>query len=189
MAASTVASEVGYTAAPNVAVHLSLTDACAPLSARLSNDGSTFGSEVAYDALNTTLSWALSAGDGSKTVDVQVSDGADNTALLASQTIVLDTTKPTVPGTLTRTVACSGSNRTVTLHWGISTDTWLHGYRVYTSTDGVTWTAAGTTSAFTYSDNHRKSLDSVRYQVVAYDRAGNESNATNIVSLAKNQCS
>jgi hypothetical protein len=32
-------------------------------------------------------------------------------------------------------------------------------------------------------------LDSVRFQVVGYDKAGNESAATNIVSLSKNQCS
>ena len=96
---------------------------------------------------------------------------------------------PTVPGTLTRTVSCSGSDRTVHLGWGVSTDTNFHGYRVYKSTDGTTWSAIDTASSLSYDDVHKKNLDSVRFYVVGYDRAGNESNATNTVSLSKNQCS
>jgi fibronectin type 3 domain-containing protein len=77
----------------------------------------------------------------------------------------------------------------VNLAWGVSNDTNFRGYRVYRSTDGVTWGALGTTSSASYSDTHKKNLDSVRYYVVGYDKAGNESNATNLVTLSKNQCS
>jgi fibronectin type 3 domain-containing protein len=88
-----------------------------------------------------------------------------------------------------RSVSCSGTNRTVVLSWGASTDSNLRGYRLYRSTDGTTWSVLTTTTALTTSDTHKKSLDSVRFHVVGYDKAGNESAATNIVSLSKNQCS
>ena len=91
--------------------------------------------------------------------------------------------------TAARSVSCSGTNRTVVLTWGSATDTNLKGYRVYQSINSGTWQAIGTSSTTTSSDTHKKSLDSVRYYVVAYDKAGNESNATNIVSLSKNKCS
>ena len=39
------------------------------------------------------------------------------------------------------------------------------------------------------SDTTKKSLDSARYYVVAYDKAGNESIATPIIAFTKNQCS
>jgi fibronectin type 3 domain-containing protein len=144
---------------------------------------------VTYDPANEQISWALSSGDGVKTVDGIVFDGAGNSAVVDAQSVVLDTTLPAVPGTLTRTVSCVGDDRTVNLAWGVSNDTNFRGYRVYRSTDGVTWGALGTTSSASYSDTHKKNLDSVRYYVVGYDKAGNESNATNLVTLSKNQCS
>jgi fibronectin type 3 domain-containing protein len=69
-------------------------------------------------------------------------------------------------------------------------DTNFRGYRIYRSTDGVTWSVFVQVSQTTVSDNTlKKTLDSVRYYVVAYDKAGNESNATNTIALSKNQCS
>jgi prepilin-type N-terminal cleavage/methylation domain-containing protein len=181
-------AEVGYTAAANVTAKFVLTDSCTPVTVQLSNDGTAFGASVAYVGPSMTLSWALDEGDGTKTVTARATDGAGNVTTFSPVSIVLDETKPLVPGTLNRTVGCSGSNRTVNLTWGASIDTNLRGYRVYKSTDGVTWSAIDTASSFSYTDTHKKSLDSVRFYVVAYDRAGNESDATNVVSLAKNQC-
>jgi prepilin-type N-terminal cleavage/methylation domain-containing protein len=186
---STPNADVGFTAATNVGLTLSLSDPCTPITVAFSNDGVNFGAPVTYDPLNSSVSWSLSAGDGSKTIYATATDHAGNSRALGTQTLVLDTTHPTVPGTLTRTVACSGSDRTVTLSWGAATDTNFRGYRVYRSTDGVTWEAVSSASSFSYTETHKKSLDSVRFYVVAYDRAGNESNATNTVSLSKNQCS
>lgn len=182
-------SDAGYTGASSITVATSLTDSCSPIQFRLSNDNSTWGSWVTYDSLNPTVSWALSAGDGSKTVWLEAKDGKSNTATFSAATITLDTTKPTTPSSFTRTMSCSGSNRTVNLFWGASSDANFAGYRVYRSTDAVTWSAVTTTSALSYTDTHKKSLDSVRYYVVGYDRAGNESLATATISLSKNQCS
>ncbi|MCZ7526128.1 MAG: prepilin-type N-terminal cleavage/methylation domain-containing protein [Acidimicrobiia bacterium] len=191
ISSGTGVGDVGYTASPNATLHLTFGDDCAPLSAvaRFSNDGTTFGDDVVYDALNPTVSWTLSSGDGTKTVYGRVRDGSGNEADLTPQQIVLDTVAPTTPGTLARTVSCAGSNRTVTLYWGLSTDTNFRGYRLYRSTNNEAFEAVGTFTGTTTSETHAKKLDSVRYHVVGYDKAGNESDATNEIVLSKNQCS
>jgi hypothetical protein len=79
------------------------------------------------------------------------------------------------------------------LSWTASSDAEsnLRGYRIFRSTDGTTWSQVGSTVSTTFSNTHSKSLTSVRFYVVAYDRAGNTSLAapTPVISLAKNQCS
>jgi prepilin-type N-terminal cleavage/methylation domain-containing protein len=180
----------GFTAAASITVTMNLSDPCTPIQARLSNDGgSTWGVWTTYDPLNPTVAWTLPTGDGSKIVSFQTKDNKGNQAQFSNAIIVLDQTKPTTPASFTRTVTCSGSNRTVTLAWSLSNDTNFVGYRVYTSTDNITWTALLTTTSTSAVDVHKKSLDSVRYYVVGYDKAGNESNQSSIISLTKNQCS
>lgn len=180
----------GYTAAQSVTLNLTLSDSCTPIQARVGNTGGTWGAWTAYDPASPLFSWTLTAGDGTKTVNVEASDKVGNSGAIATLTITSDTTKPTVPGTLSRTVSCSGTDRTVVLSWGIATDTNLLGYRVYRSTDGVSWSVFAQVAQTTVSDaTLKKSLDSVRYYAVAYDKAGNESNATNTIALSKNQCS
>jgi prepilin-type N-terminal cleavage/methylation domain-containing protein len=182
-------SDIGYTASTTVALSLSFTDSCTPITLHLSNDGATWGTAITYDAVNPTVSWTLTAGGGTRSVYAQVFDGLSNVNAIGPNTIVLDTTVPTVPGTLSRTLSCSGSDRTVNLSWGSSTDTNFKGYRVYQSINSAAWSAIGTSSSSTFTDSNKKALDSVRYFVVGYDKAGNESNATNTISIAKNQCS
>src|SRR5262249_29417462 len=151
--------------------------------------GSTWSPWLTYDALNPTVAWTVTNGDGLKTIYFQTQDYLGQGTQFSNAVITLDTTLPSKPSFLNRTVSCSGSNRTVNLSWGISNDTNFTGYRVYRSTDGVTWSALLTTSSTAASDTHKKALDSVRYKVVGYDKAGNESLPTAIVSLVKNQCS
>ena len=95
----------------------------------------------------------------------------------------------TTPGSFARTASCGGVTRTVNLSWSAATDTYLVGYHLYRSTDGVTWVLLVNTAARAATDTNSKSLTSVRYYVTAYDSAGNESNASTTISLAKNQCS
>jgi prepilin-type N-terminal cleavage/methylation domain-containing protein len=186
----TSGAEAGFTAAKNVTLNLSPSDTCTPIQVRVGNEDGTWGAWTTYDPTSPQFSWSVTAGDGTKQVFVQASDALGNSTTIATLSIILDATKPTSPGTLGRTVSCSGSNRNVTLSWGISTDTNFRGYRVYRSTDGLTWSVFTQVSVTTAPDNTlKKSLDSVRYYVVAYDKAGNQSNATNIVTLSKNQCS
>jgi hypothetical protein len=55
--------------------------------------------------------------------------------------------------------------------------------------NGAAYAALATTAGTSYSDLDKKTLDSLSYKVVGYDKAGNESNPTNVISLSKNQCS
>lgn len=182
-------AEGGFTAATNVTLVMDFEDACTPITVRFANDGGELGADITYSATSPTLSWSLGTGDGTKEVSGVVRDGAGNETTLPAQSIVLDTEKPTTPDPLTRSASCHGSDRTVALSWGFSTDTNFRGYRVYRSTDGFTWSALATTTGNSVTDRHSKGLDSTRYYVVGYDKAGNESDATNVVSLSKNQCS
>lgn len=181
-------AEAGFTASASVTISMSFSDGCAPIRARFSNDNVTYGSFVTYDASNPTVSWTLTSGDGSKSVWARVRDGVDNEVTKGPETITLDATKPTVPANLGRTVSCSGNDRTVTLTWNASTDANFRGHRVYRSIDSGAWTALGTTSGTSYTDTHLKTYDSVRFKVRGYDKAGNESDDSTIISLAKNQC-
>lgn len=182
------ASQVGYTATTTVTVTLSLSSCGSGVAVNLSNDGITWSPDITYDSANPTSAWTLSGGEGTH----QISGIAHNSVgswALGAQSLILDTTPPSTPGTLTRTASCSGSTRNVTLSWGTSSDTNLVGYRVYRSTDGVTWQSIASTTSTSASDSTSKGLTTVRYYVKAYDKAGNDSNATNTISLSKNQCS
>lgn len=184
------AAEVGYSASQSVTLRFSgVSDACTPIRLRFSNDGTTYGEDVYYDAINPTVSWSITSGDGAKQVWGKIRDGAGNERVLGPESATLDTIMPTVPGTLSRTVSCSGTSRTVNLSWGSSTDTNFRGYRVYKSINGAAFVELVTVSATVRTDIDAKGYDSVRFYVRAYDKAGNESDATNTISLAKNQCS
>lgn len=183
-------AQAGFTASTSATISLAPSDPCAPITVALSNDGTTFGSAITYDALNPTVTWTLPAGDGSKSVWARFTDAVGNVASLGPEAITLDMTKPATPGTLVKAnVVCSGTNRTVTVSWGSSMDVNFLGYRIYKSVDNAPFVTLATSASTSISDTDRKTLDSLRYKVVGYDKAGNESIATNEVSLAKNQCS
>lgn len=183
-------ADAGYTASQAVSLAFTgVSDPCTPILIRFSNDNATYGGDIVYDSLNPGSSWTLAAGDGTKSVWGKFRDGRGNEKTVGPKTVILDTTKPTVPGTLARTVACSGEDRTVNLSWGASTDANLNGYRIYKSVNNGPWTELATISATSKSDTDSKNYDSVRYYVVGYDKAGNESNGTNTIALAKHQCS
>ena len=180
--------QTGYTASTRIGLGMSLSDGCGPIRARFSNDGTTYGAETTYDAASSTVTWTLSSGDGTKTVYAKVRDGLGNETTLTSQSVILDTQKPGSPGTLVASISCAGTDRSVTLNWGTSSGSPL-GYRVYESDNSGAWAVQSTSSLLTFTTTHKKNLDSVRFYVAAYDAAGNESDGTNIISIAKNQCS
>lgn len=182
-------SQTGFTASPSVTITVAPADACTPISVQFSNDNVTFGSAFEYNSGSPTSTWALESGNGLKNVWAKFTDGVGNSGTVGPQSITLDQTAPTAPGTLTRTADCTGNDRTVNLSWGVSTDTNLVGYRVYKNTNDAGWVALSTTASLSSSDTDLKTLNSLSYKVVAYDKAGNEGPASNVVTLSKNQCS
>jgi type II secretory pathway pseudopilin PulG len=183
-------TQVGYTASTTVTVSMDFADCGTELYANFSNDGTTWGPDVVYDSSDPTTAWTLTGGEGSHLISGMVRSGLNGVPwLLGGASIILDTTLPTTPGALTRTASCQGSTRSVQLSWGTSSDTNLVGYRVYRSTDGTSWQIVSSTTGTSASDAHSKTLATVRFYVRAYDKAGNESSATNTITLSKNQCS
>ena len=178
---------VGYTPTRTVNLTLNFIDDCLPINYQASNDGVAWSADVPF-ATNHSLSWSLSVGDGSKTVYVRAKDNKGNLGPVLSQTIVLDTTLPIAPSTFTKTFNCDTQTyRIVNLSWGVATDTNLLGYRIYRSVNNGTYSALTTTptSTRTFQDTTGRRDDSVRYYVVGYDKAGNQSNASATIALAK----
>ena len=94
-----------------VTLTLSASDTQGPVTQmRFSNDGTSFSAAEAYA---TSKSWALTSGDGTKTVYVQYQDAAGNWSTAATDSIVLDTTAPSTSA-ITATVVTSSS---VTITW------------------------------------------------------------------------
>jgi hypothetical protein len=77
---------------------------------RFSNDGTTYSAAEAYA---TSKTWTLSAGDGTKTVYAQFQDAAGNWSTAVTDTIVLDTTAPTISAVVATVVTSSS----VTITW------------------------------------------------------------------------
>ncbi|WP_431026888.1 S-layer homology domain-containing protein [Lysinibacillus sp. LZ02] len=88
----------------NVTLSLTGTDANGPIEMRFSNDDVTWSG---WEAFSSSKSWTLSAGEGAKTVYVQLRDAASNTSSF-SNSIILDQTPPT--GTLAINNGASSTN-------------------------------------------------------------------------------
>jgi prepilin-type N-terminal cleavage/methylation domain-containing protein len=183
-------ASTGFTASTTVTITMALTGCGTSLIANFSNNGgATWGSDFYYSAVATTLAWTLPGGEGSKTISGRARDGAPGTPWsLTPQSIILDTTAPTKPASISRTASCSGSTRTVVLMWTASSDTYLVGYHVYVSSDGTTYSLLASASGLSKTTTNSKTSP-IYYKVKAYDSAGNESSATSVISLSKNQCS
>ena len=99
------------------------------------------------------------------------------------------TPSETIPPTTPTGLRATGAKAKVNLSWSGSTDaggSGLAGYRVWRSTTGASgaFTAIGTTSSASYTDsNVTKNVD-YWYRVTAFDNAGNQSPASNIVSAS-----
>lgn len=173
-------AQTGYTSSSTVTASITAADDCAPITMSFSNDDTTWS---APEPFATSKVWTLAAGDGPQSMSIRLIDGAGNTST-ASGSVIVDTAEPTMPAGFTATVLNSPPR--VQLTWMESSDTQgVLGYRIYVATGagsfqnqstGVShpcptnpcrWTHAGVKNKSTYT-----------YYVVAYDAAGNESDAT-----------
>jgi hypothetical protein len=90
----TIENGAKYTNSRNITLTLSATDSEGTVTQmKFSNDNVNYSSPESYQ---TTKSWTLSSGDGTKTVYVKYKDNSNNWSGLFSDTIVLDTTSPTI---------------------------------------------------------------------------------------------
>ena len=158
-----------YATSQSVNLTLSADDETSGISQmRFSNDGSNWSGWESYD---TSKSWTLSAGDGTKTVYVQYRDNAGNTGTY-TDTITLDTTwpsssvadLPTYQSTFSFPVSWSGSDA----YSGIAS------YDVqFRDGTGVSWedwqtSPIATSTAFAGEEGH-----TYYFQSRARDNAGN----------------
>lgn len=91
-----------------------------------------------------------------------------------------DTTPPSAPTNLTATAA---STSQINLSWTASTDNvGVTGYNISGSSDGVTFTAIGTSTTTSYSETGLAMGATRYYRVTAQDAAGNVSAASNTAS-------
>jgi prepilin-type N-terminal cleavage/methylation domain-containing protein len=173
-------SLAGFTSSSTVTLSLTASDACGTPEMAFSNDGDAWSIPEPFA---TSDVWTLLPGDGTRTMYARFFDAFGNSST-ASGSVIVDGTKPTMPGGITATIR--SAPRRVELTWTASTDAQgVLGYRVYIATGSGSFQNQPTgvghpcpTSPCTWTHTGVKHKDTHTYYVVAYDAAGNESDAT-----------
>jgi hypothetical protein len=171
-----VNSGAAFTNSTNVTLNLSATNPTAgdPVSdMRFSDDGTTFGNWVPFAA---TASHTLPTGDGSKTVFVQYRNGAGAISSAASDSITLDTTKPTTPVSPApsfKKVQLGTTAVPILITWsGADTGSGVNHYDFEESVDGGAFTLlsqpTGTSATVNLNPGH-----TYKFEVRPTDNAGN----------------
>jgi beta-lactamase superfamily II metal-dependent hydrolase len=144
--------------------------------ARLANVGSEVW-QTEDPSLNVKYGHiALTSTDGAS---YTVSQGNTSTTYL-SKGGTPDTEAPSAPGAL---VASAASSSVIDLSWGASTDNvGVTGYTVHRSTNGSSFSPAGTSSTTGFADMGLSASTPYWYRVTAKDAAGNESPVSNTAS-------
>jgi hypothetical protein len=141
------------------------------------------------------VSWTIPSTDGTYAICGIVRNKANDLENRRSQvwgvSVLLDRTKPPVPASFRQqTCELQGNDRIATFNWdaGSPADTNHGGYRLYRSVESGAFQAMSTTASLAISDTSPKNYASVRYLVRAFDKAGNESVDSSVISYAKNAC-
>jgi type II secretory pathway pseudopilin PulG len=163
-----------YTNATAVTLTLTKSAGPNPSTMTFSNDNVTWLGPYGWA---TTYTWALSSGDGTKTVYMRLYDSSGKYGAIASDTIILDTVAPATPTGFAKSSTTVGVvNTTITFTWNPVGATDLGGYRVYRRliTSTGSYSLVCDTSSTTCTDTHKKT-DTYEYYIVAYDLATNVS--------------
>jgi hypothetical protein len=194
-------TDQGYLNTTSVQIRFNLWDAeCHPLRLFMKNADTTeeclqpadydeVYSVLSEDKRRFTVTWTVRPADGQKTLCAYGRNKADRATTVWATNVVLDQTRPTVPAGFSEQ-ACNedGNDRVVTLTWEAATDTNLYGYRLYRSLESTPFQLIQQTGDLAVTDSTLKNYSSVRYLVRAYDKAGNESPDSAVLSYARNQC-
>ena len=170
-----IAGGKAATTNPSVTVSTVATDAGSGMSqVALSNDGVAWTTR----SYSSTQPWTLAGADGTKTVHVKWRDQAGNWSGVKSDTILLDRSAPLVSSVASglRPDADLGSAGTVKVRvrWAATDATsGLARYELAQSVDFGPWTSVSTSLTGTYHDLWLPAGHRYRFQVRAWDKAGN----------------
>jgi hypothetical protein len=112
-------SGAAATNSASVTLALSATDDRSVVDMRFSSDNLTW---TEWEPYGTSKPWTLASGNGVKTVYAQYKDAVGTISTVYSDTIILDTSAPGIPGTPTDAGAYTGST-SLTFTWTAATDT------------------------------------------------------------------
>jgi hypothetical protein len=184
-------AEVGYTNSNIVSIELGATDLCAPLTAELSNDGTTFTTSTTLTSgVTSSPTWTVPTGDGVKTIFARFRDGTGNTSGIISGAITLDQTVPTSFTGLAPS-NCDADIRSATFNWSPTNEGSSNflTYRLFRQIDTNTATVEAVTATRSVSNMFDKNKKPVKFWVKAYDKAGNASGSSNVITFtANNSC-
>ncbi|TQK53950.1 Ig-like protein group 3 [Brevibacillus sp. AG162] len=126
--------DANYTNTFATTLQIAVTDFSNDLQMRFSHDTSDSANWTSWEALTTTKAWTLSAGDGTKSVYMEVKDKAGNIASFTDE-ITLDMTNPTGTFEINQ-----GQLYTNTSKVTLSVETAdAHGVEMRLSNDNLTW--------------------------------------------------
>ena len=170
-----------YTNSTNVTLNLSATNPTAgdPVSdMRFSTDGVNYGAWVPY---NTSASFTLPSGDGSKTAFVEFRNGAGAVSVAASHSIILDTTPPVITKAPAPAFVKGHLGTTavpISLTWaGTDATSGIRHYDLEESIDGGAFSLVSSPATAKATVNLNPG-HSYRFEVRATDNAGNVSGFT-----------
>lgn len=155
-----------YTSTTTVTLNLSATDTTSGIAeVRFSNDNTTW---IPWEAYTDSTLWTLTIGDGTKTVYYQVKDQAGLVSDTYFDTIVLDTSSPTI-------LEISPSNgteiksSTITVTWiGLDETSDIDHYEI--RLNNGSWINTGTDTTYTFTGT---SDGSHFFDIRAIDKANN----------------
>jgi glucose/arabinose dehydrogenase/chitodextrinase len=140
---------------------------------RFSNNGTSFSTAEAFAPAKT---WSLSTGAGTKTVYVQFRDAAGNWSTAVTDTIVLDTTAPTISGRTATSITGSSAQITWTTNEAATSRV---EYGLTTSYGSLTTLDATLLTAHSVALTGLASNTTYNYRVRSIDAAGNEAVSAN----------
>ena len=140
---------------------------------RFSNNGSSYSTAETFAP---TKAWTLSNGAGTKTVYAQFRDAAGNWSTAATDTIVLDTTAPTISGRTATNITGSSAQITWTTNEAATSRV---EYGLTTSYGSLTTLDATLVTAHSVALTGLAPNTTYNYRVRSIDAAGNEAISAN----------